>query len=55
MRYEKKKVIRNVMSMEEYLKRQRIFWKENKREPEVYSFELSSDSFLESLVKSVNP
>ncbi len=51
----KKQVMCNVLSMEEYLRKCRVFWKENKREPEVYSFELSSDSFLESLVKSVNP
>lgn len=50
-----KKVVRNVLSIEEYLKKRRVFWKEHKKEPEVYSFELSSDSFLESLVKSVNP
>lgn len=55
MSYEKKKMVRNVMSMEEYLKQQRIFWREHKKESEIYSFELSSDSFLESLVKSVNP
>lgn len=50
-----KKAVRNVLSMEEYLKRRKFFRRENKREPEVYSFEFSSDSFLESLVKSVNP
>lgn len=52
---EKKKIERNVMSAEEYLKRRKLCQKEKRSESETYSFELSSDSFLKSLVKIVIP
>ena len=52
---EKKKMMRNVMSTEEYLRRRKICRREKRSEPETYSFELSSDPFLKSLVKIVIP
>ena len=55
MHDDKRKIVRNVISTEEYLRRRRMFQRENKSEPETYSFEVSSDSFLKSLVKIVNP
>lgn len=51
----KENEFKNMISLEEYVNRQKCLRNREESEPETYSLELSSDSFLESLIKTVNP
>lgn len=55
MKRDNNRRMENTISLEEYLKRRKAIRAKNKNETNVYSFELSFDSFLESFINSVNP